>query len=245
MDRCQRQGPQQDAEAGQDIEGKAHRALDLPRLGRGGAARPAEEGDAEGAHEDRGGECGGQGQDRARHDHGEFQLPGRQLGAAEDRLEGEPFRDEAVEGRQGREAGGPDQEAGGGGGQAMDQPAQPLEIALARGGDHRAGAAEQQPLEQGVVEGMEKGGGQRQACKPSQAGRPEDQRQPEAKGDDADVLDGRIGQQLLQIALPERIERPHEGGRAAQRDQDQPRPPAGILAGRALWSESKSTRRMA
>ena len=189
-----------------------------------------------------GGERRGQSEHGAGHDHGEFQLPGRQLGAAQDRLEGEPLRDEAVERRQGREAGGADQEAGGGGGQAMDQPAQPLDVALAGGGDHRAGAAEEQALEQGVVERMEQCRGQRQAGEPAEARRPEDQRQAEAEGDDADILDGRIGQQLLEIALPERVERAHEGRGAAQRDQDQPRPPAGIRRGP---TRSNSTRRMA
>ena len=47
---------------------------------------------------------------------------------------------------------------------AMDQPAQALHVALAGGGEHRAGAEEQQALEHRVIEDVEQRRGQRQRC---------------------------------------------------------------------------------
>ena len=99
----------------------------------------------------------------------------------EDGLEQQPFGDEAVERRQGRDGGRADQEAEAGHRQAVDQPAQPLQIALAaRAVQHGAGAHEQQALEQRVVERVQQPGGERQRRARRQAVRGEAERQPQA-----------------------------------------------------------------
>ena len=100
---------------------------------------------------------------------------------------------------------------------AVDQAAQLLHVALAGGGQHRAGAEEQQALEQRVVEHVEQRRGQRQRRRAPHAVGPEGERQAEADEDDADVLDGVIGEQPLQVVLHQRVEHAQHRGDAAQR----------------------------
>ena len=70
---------------------------------------PPEEDDAVGAHEEGRGERRRQRQQRADDGDAELQRPLRQVGAGENRLEGQPLRHEAVERRQRRQPGGADQ----------------------------------------------------------------------------------------------------------------------------------------
>ena len=119
----------------------------------------------------------------------ELQAPLRQVRAQQDRLEGQPFGDEAVERRQGRDRHAADEEREGGQRHAVDEAAEMLHVALAGGGEHGAGAKEQQALEQGVVEHVEQRGGQRQRRRRRHAVGLEGERQAEPDEDDADILD--------------------------------------------------------
>ena len=123
------------------------------------AARPAEKRDAVDAHEAGGRQRRRQRQHGADRRRGEMQRRLRQRRRGDDRLEQQPFRDEAVERRQGRGRERAHQEEGGGARHAMDEAAQPVEIAPSGGVQHGAGAQEQQRLEPGMVEHMQQGRG--------------------------------------------------------------------------------------
>jgi hypothetical protein len=69
----------------------------------------------------------------------------------------------------------------------------PLDIAQAGGVQHRAGAAEQQALQHGVADAVEERRGQRQGGQHGESVGAEQLGQAEADGDDADVLDRRVG----------------------------------------------------
>ena len=95
-----------------------------------------------------------------------FSAPLRQRRADQNRLEGQPFRNEAVERRQRRDRDATDQEQRTVvTGMRWIKPAEMLHVALAGGGQHRAGAEEQQALEERVVEDVEqrRGDGERGA----------------------------------------------------------------------------------
>jgi hypothetical protein len=91
---------------------------------------------------------GGERKQRADGRHQELQSPGRQLRAEQNGLERQPFGDEAVERRQGRDGGAADEEDESGLRHAMDEAAQMLHVALTGRSEHGAGAEEQQALEQ-------------------------------------------------------------------------------------------------
>ena len=143
-------------------------------------ARPAEEGDAERLDEAGGGERRRERQQAADRRHHDLQAPLRQLGALQDRLEGQPLRDEAVQRRQRRDRDAAHEEGEGGERHVVDQAAQMLHVALAGRRQHGAGAEEQQALEQRVVEDVEQRGGQRQRRGPAHGVGLEGHGEPEA-----------------------------------------------------------------
>ena len=147
--------------------------------------------------------------------------------AEQDGLEDQPFRGEAVERRQRRNRHAADQEGKGGARHAMDQPAQTVEARFAGRGQHRAGAEEQQALEQPVIEDMEQGSAQRQRRRPGQAIGREGEGEAEPDEDDADVLDRAVGEHALQVDLHQRVEHAEHrrDGRRQRSDQQAP-PPA-------------------
>ena len=74
-------------------------------------------------------------------------------------------------------------------------------IALAGRRQYRAGTEEQQALEDAVIEDMEqrRSHGDRRSC--WHRIRLESKRKPQADEDDTYVLDGAVGQELLQVTL--------------------------------------------
>ena len=82
--------------------------------------------------------------------------------------------------------------------------AEPLDVAQARGVQHRAGAAEQQALQQAWLTQWKSAAVSARAASNGQAVGAEQQGEAEADGDDADVLDRRIGEQRLEVALEQR-----------------------------------------
>ena len=185
-------------DAGEQAEGRRESTWRRARTGRPrcavggrGAARPAEEGDAVGLDEAGGGERGRQRQHGADRRHQDLQAPLRQVGAEQDRLEGQPFGDEAVQRRQRGDRDAADEEDERGLRHAVDEAAEPLHVALAGRGQHGAGAEEEQALEERMVEDVEQRRGQRQRRGRRHAVGVEGERQAEADEDDADVLDRR------------------------------------------------------
>ena len=146
----------------------ASELLSVSRRVRGGRrARAAEETDAESLDKTGSGQRRRQRQQRAHRRHQEFQAPGRQLRAEQDGLERQPFRDETVERRQCRDRNAADQEHESRLRHAVDQAAEMLHVAFAGCIEYRAGAEEQQALEDGMIEHMKQGGGERQRrCRP-------------------------------------------------------------------------------
>ena len=191
----------------------------------GGRARTSEEDDAVEADEAGGGEGRRQRQQRADHGEADLQLPLLQQRAVEDGLKQHPFRHEAVERRQGRDRGGADQAEQRGRRHPVDQPAQLVELALPGGGQDGARREEQDALEQAVIEHVEHGGGHGERRQGRHAGRLEHQRQTQPDDDDADILDRRIGQQLLHVVLHQRVEHADHGGHRADDGKDAAPPP--------------------
>ena len=138
--------------------------------------------------------------------------------AQQNGLKGQPLGDEAVERRQRRDRHAPDEESERGQRHAMDEAAEMLHVALAGRGQHGAGAEEQQALEEAVVEDMEQRRGQRQRRGGRHAVRRERERQAEADEDDADILDGVVGEQPLEVVLHQRAEHAEHAGDAGERD---------------------------
>ena len=147
--------------AKQNIAASEKRSVSCARSA-AGVRGAAEEGHAERLDEAGGGKRRRQREQRADRGHQEFQAPGRQLRAQQDRLEGQPFGDEAVERRQRRDRGAADQEHERRLRHAVDEAAEMLHVALAGRGEHRAGAEEQQALEHRMVEHVQQAGGERE-----------------------------------------------------------------------------------
>ena len=100
----------------------------------------------------------------------------------------------------------------------MDEPAQVLHVALARGIEDRARAEEEQALEHRMIEYVKQRRGHRQRSGTSHVVGTKRQRQPEADEDDADVLDRVIGEQALEIVLHQRMQHAENGGDAAEEE---------------------------
>ncbi len=100
-----------------------------------------------------------------------------------------------------------------------------LHVAFAGRGVDRAGAEEQQALEQRVIEDVKERGGESERRGERHAVRLERQREPEPDEDDADILDRVIGEQPLEIVLHQRVENAHHRGDAAERKHENAPPP--------------------
>ena len=192
-------------------------------------ARDAEEGDAEGLDEAGRGQSARQRQHRDGHghQHGHFALGNGR--AAEQSLEHHPFRDEAVEGRQGGDRGRAHQEEEGRARHPLDEPAHLLHVARVGGVEHGARAQEEQALEARMVDGVVETAHEAQH---GQRGKPvaqEHHPRPHADEDDADVLDGVIREQALEVVLHQRVEHTQERRDGAE-SQHEAAPPGGAAA---------------
>ena len=83
-------------------------------------------------------------------------------------------------------------------------------------------------LEQHVVEGVEQRGGQRQRGGAGEAAGFEGQGQTERDEDDADILDGAVGEHALQIGFHQRVQHADRRGRAAEQEGRQTPPPGRV-----------------
>ena len=166
-----------------------------------GVRGTAQEGDAESAHEAGSRERSRQRQQRADRRHQQFQAPRRQLRTEQNGLEGEPFGDEPVERRQRGNRHAANEKHEGRLRHAVDQAAETLHVALTGGVEHGAGAKKQQALEQRMIENVKQSGGERQSRSERKPFGFERQRKSERGKDDADVLDGAVGEDAFEIAL--------------------------------------------
>ena len=146
---------QDQARRGEHDHARAHGPRCLVRSRGLGRARDGEEGDAEGLDEARRGEPRGERQhaEGEHHQHG-HQRRGR-ADAGEERLEEQPLRHEAVEGRQPAMATDAQEEEGGRPRHAADEATEAIHVARARRVKDGARAHEEQSLEGRVIHGME------------------------------------------------------------------------------------------
>ena len=143
---------------------RQHEPARLARLGCARAARQRQERDAERLDEAGGGQGRRQPQQRAADREGEpDEGVGRGVEAEQERLEHEPLADEAVQERQAGDGHGAQQEEAGRPRHAAGEAAHLLDLAGSGRGDDAARAEEQQPLEEGVVQDVEKRGRERRA----------------------------------------------------------------------------------
>ena len=178
-----------------------HGGRNLLGIGRGLGAGRGGEGDAIGFDEARDGEGAGDGERDGR-EHGDDHDELVTLhGSVEQRLVGEPLGHEAVEGRDGRDGERADQEADGRGRHAAEKTAHLLHVARTGGVEQRAGTQEELALEHRVVERVVEGGHEREHGDTGLTERHGGHGGADAEQDDADVLDGVIGQQALDVML--------------------------------------------
>ena len=208
-----------------DEHGADRKAVDLAGVLGRSAARPPEKRNAIGLDEAGGGKRRREREQRAHRGDHESQAPLRQPGADQDRLERQPFRDEAVQRRQRRNRRAADQERDRRARQTMDQAAELLHVALAGRAHDRARAEEQQALEQRMVEHVQQRGRHRQRRRKLHAVRPKRHRKAQADEDDPDILDRGIGEQPLEILLHQRVEHAENRSDAAETQRDQAPPP--------------------
>ena len=195
------------------------------RRGERRLARLAEKHDAVELHHDVSGQRGGEGDRRRRDRHQHVQVGVRQVRREQERLQQQPFRDEAVQRRQAGDGEGADERRPGDPGHAVDQAAESSQAALARGVQHRAGAQEQQRLEERVVQAVVQGRGERQGGERGHAEAAKQQREAEPGDDQADVLDRRVGQQALHVGLHGGVHGAEQRTRQADCQRHHPPPP--------------------
>ena len=136
-------------------------------------------------------------------------------------LEGQPLRDESVQGRQRRDGERADQEIERGPRHAADEASHVVQVAQARGVKDRARSEKKEPLEHGVVERVVERGdqGKHAGCRVAETD--EHHGHPQAEQDDADVLDRVVGEQALQVVLHEGVQHAEQRGGGADREHQQ------------------------
>ena len=137
----------------------------------------------------------------------------------EERLQRQPFRREPVEHRHAGDRERADQHGAAAPGQTPQQAAQPVERLE---GSERAldgpGPEEQQRLEDGVVDGVQQGGGERVGGPRVGVMGAQQQARTDRERDDPEVLHGRVREQALEVALEERVDDAAERGEGAERE---------------------------
>ncbi len=107
---------------------------------------------------------------------------------------------------------------------SLQQPAEAVNLLRARAMHHRAGAKEQQALEQGVIEHMQQRAAKAQHHQHRRTRAHAQQSDAQPQRNDADVFDAVIRQQPLQVVLGQRKQ--HAQHARTQPDGDEyPAPP--------------------
>ena len=196
-----RKQPEEDAGRHENALSEQHGQRCFVRVPGVVAARLPQKGDAKRLHEARRRQRARQRQHGAAQGEHEPDEARRRAEPLQQRLVGEPFADEPVEGRErgnGRRA---DEEEQSRPAHSLRQPAHFLHVARVRRVQHRARAEEEQRLERSVIDGVIQPGDQRQRGQRGMAGMQEHQRGAQAHENDADVFDAVIGQQTLEVVF--------------------------------------------
>ena len=144
-------------------------------------------------------------------------------------LQQQPLGDEAIERRQARDGEAPTNVEPRDPRHAVNEPAEPAEVALARGVQYRARAEEQQALHERMIDGVIEHGDQRQRRQRRHAHAAKDDGEPDAGEQDADVLDGRERQQAFHVGLRGREHHAVDRGEQAERERDESPPPDRVV----------------
>lgn len=147
--------------------------------------------------------------------------------ALEQALEDQPLADEPVQRRQRGDAERTHEGDHRRTRQAVDQPAEPVHVPGARRVLGDAGLKEQRGLVAAVVRDMVDPGDQQQRAPGRLAAGAERHGGAEGGHDDADVLDGGVGEEPLDVALGHRVQDANRRGDRAAAHRDQAGPGAG------------------
>ena len=189
------------ADGGQQTLGKDHGSRDLLSVGSGLGTGRGGKRNTVGLNEARNGKCAGNGKCHgSEHGHDHDGLVGKRRHVKE-RLVGKPLGHKAVKGRNGRDGKRANQEADGRGRHTAEQTAHRLHVAGARGIQQRAGAQEELALKHRVVKRVIERSHQGQDGDAGVAERLSADRGAHAQQDDADVLDGVVGQKALDVVF--------------------------------------------
>ena len=129
--------------------------------------------------------------------------------AQQNRLEGQPLRDEAVERWQRRDRRAADEKNESRLRHAMDEAPEVFHIALPGTGQHRPGAEEQQALEHRMIEHVQQAGRERERSRPRHSVRLEGERKAKSDENDPDVLNRVVREQPLEVVLHQCVEHAH------------------------------------
>jgi hypothetical protein len=191
-------------------------------------AGAGEEGDAVGL--DEGEQCQACGErhdaDRDRHRHGDH--PVVRPATVDDRLQQGPLGHEPGGHRQGGGTQGADAERRRGDRHPRHEPTHPVQVALAGGVQHRAGAEEHRRLERGMAGDQEQAGEESGVAGRRRLVGAQHQGSAQGQEDQADVLRRRVAQQLLEVAGDRCLQDAVDRGDGPETDDDGA-PPAGSV----------------
>ena len=137
----------------------------------------------------------------------------------EEGLVDDPLAGEAVQRRQGRHRHQPHQHGEGDQRHFFTDAAELFDIAMAGAEPHRPGAEEQRSFEQAMVDQVIHAADEAQHHQRAVAGGHAGDEGAQPEQDDADILQGVIGQQALNVMLHQRIQPADEGGDHPQHQQ--------------------------
>ena len=207
---------------------RPHQSRGLLGVGHGLAARRAEQDEARHLDEAEHGERRRRRQraerDRAGHAVGDVAV----RGDVQQRLQRQPLRGEAVQRRQARDRHRADEEGGAGPRHPPQEAAEPVDLERADRALERAGAQEEERLEDGVVHGVQERRPERERRPLVGAAGAQQQAGADAEHDDPDVLDRVQRQQALEVVLEERVDHAADRRERADGEHEQRRTrPAG------------------
>ena len=189
-----------------------------------GAARGAEERDAERFCKTRRGKTADQPHDDDRDQTGDGDVRRRIQHRGEPRIKQQKLADEAIEWRQTDDRGGAGQKGCAGPWHAFQQPAELFEFQAVRGVLHRPCAEKQQSFEDAVIDDVQQARGEPDHGQGQHSGGEPHHADADPEQDDADILDAAVGQQALEVMLRHRKQHAEHAARRTDRDQ-QPAPP--------------------
>ena len=203
---------------------RPHRHRSVLRLGHRPAPRRPEQHEADHLHEAEDRQRRRRGERRQRHGARDAVADRTERRHVEQRLQREPLGGEAVQGRQPRDCHRTHEEGPGRPRHPAQQPAEAVELERTDGTLERAGAEEEQRLEDRVVEGVQQRGREREGGPGLLAASAKGQARAQTEDDDADVLDRVERQQALEIVLEERVEDAADRGQRADCEHEQTEP---------------------